>query len=365
MITVVLLAVGVTSGLFLVLSGLLLIAEKYLADYGTCQVSVNDNSLVLEQPGGCTLLSALYENKIFIPSACGGKGSCGYCKVTVTSGGGPLLPTETPYLTRAEQRNGVRLACQVKVKQNLEISLPEDLLNVKEYNAVVGDVVTLTHDIKEVNFDLLEPLEINQRPGQYIQIRSPSPDGPVFRAYSISSATYEKNKVQLNVRLVPGGIASTYIHGLKTGEKVYFTGPYGEFRLSENPDEEIVCVGGGCGMAPMRNIILSIYSRWPDRVCWLFFGCRTTKDVFYLQEFKALAAKHPNFHVVYALSDPLEAGSSWDGDSGFVHLSVDKRLKPNIPRQAFLCGPPPMIDAVTEVLKTKGMKAEEIFYDKF
>ena len=360
-----LLAIGVTTGVFALLSGLLLVAERYLADYGTCRIAVNDNSLVFDQPGGCTLLTALYENKIFIPSACGGKGSCGYCKVTVLSGGGPLLPTETPYLTRAEIRSGVRLACQVKVKENVDIALPEELLDVKEYTAVVSSVRELTYDIKELNFDLLEPTEIEHRPGQYVQIQAPSPEGPVFRAYSISSPTYEKNKVQLNVRLVPGGIASTYIHGLKEGDQVRLTGPYGEFRLSEDPDSEIICVGGGCGMAPMRNIIYSLYDRWPDRSCWLFFGCRTTRDVFYIEDYHELARKHPGFTVVYALSDPLEPGQDWDGETGFIHLSVDKLLKPGVRRQAFLCGPPPMIEAVTEVLEDKGLKDADVFYDKF
>lgn len=360
-----LLAVGVTTGVFALLSGLLLVAERYLANYGTCQISVNENELVFEQQGGCTLLAALYENKIFIPSACGGKGSCGYCKVTVLSGGGPLLPTETPYLTRTEIRSGVRLACQVKVKENIEIALPAELLSIKEYAAVLSSGMDVTYDIKEVNFDLIEPTEIEHRPGQYVQIQAPSPEGPVFRAYSISSPTYEKNKVQLNVRLVPGGIASTYIHGLQEGDKVRLTGPYGEFRLAEDPSIEIVCVGGGCGMAPMRNIIYSLYDRWPDRSCWLFFGCRTTKDVFYLDNYRELARRHTNFHVVYALSDPLEPDEAWDGETGFIHLSVDKLLEPGVRRQAFLCGPPPMIEAVTEVLANKGLREEDVFYDKF
>ena len=360
-----LLAIGITTGLFAVLSILLLVAEKYLADYGVCHVSVNENAMVFEQPGGCTLLSALYENKIFSPSACGGKGSCGYCKVTVLSGGGPVLPTETPYLSRAEVRSGVRLACQVKVKENLDLALPEDLLNVKEYQAVVSSVRELTHDIKEIEMDLVEPAEIEQRPGQYVQIQAPSPEGPVFRAYSISSPTYEENNVQLNVRLVPDGIASTYLHGLREGDAVTLTGPYGEFRLSEDPEREIVCVGGGCGMAPMRNIIYSIYHRWPERICWLFFGCRTVKDIFYLDDYRELAKQHPHFKVLYALSDPLGPGDEWDGETGFIHLAVDKHLKPDVKRQAFLCGPPPMIEAVMDVLNTKGLIEDDIFYDKF
>jgi Na+-transporting NADH:ubiquinone oxidoreductase subunit F len=167
------------------------------------------------------------------------------------------------------------------------------------------------------------------------------------------------------VRLVPGGIGSTYIHNLQQGEPVIFTGPYGEFYLNDSPDVEIVCVGGGCGMAPMKNIIYSIYDKHPDRVCWLFFGCRTTQDIFYLDEFKTLAEKHPNLHVIFALSDELTKEDQWDGETGFIHLSVDKYLEAGAARQAFLCGPPPMIEAVMRVLEDKGLAEQDIFYDKF
>jgi Na+-transporting NADH:ubiquinone oxidoreductase subunit F len=212
---------------------------------------------------------------------------------------------------------------------------------------------------------LNDPSEIFQRPGQYVQIQAPSPDGPVFRAYSISSAVYEPNEVEVVVRLIPGGVGSTYVHNLEVNDEVAFTGPYGEFHLNEVPSVEIVCVGGGAGMAPMKNIIYSLYDRWPNRSCWLFFGCRTTKDIFYLDQFKELEKKHNNFHVIYALSDELGPDEKWDGETGFIHLSVDKYLEPGIPRQAFLCGPPLMIEAVTRVLEEKGLQPEDIFYDEF
>jgi Na+-transporting NADH:ubiquinone oxidoreductase subunit F len=361
----VLLANSVTIGIFTGLTVMLLVAEKYLASYKQCTVSVNKGSVVFEQTGGVTLLSALYANKIFIPSACGGKGSCGYCKVAVLGGGGPVLPTETPYLNRREIRAGMRLACQVKIKENIELRLPDELLSIKEYRARVAGVRELTHDIKEINLELVEPAAIDQRPGQYVQILAPTEDGPVFRAYSISSPAYDKNIIQLIVRLVPGGIASTYLHGLKENDEVAFTGPYGDFRLSEDPETEIVCVGGGCGMAPIANIVRSILRRWPNRTCYLFFGCRTTSDVFYLEDFQALAKEHPNLKVIYALSDPLGPEERWDGDTGFIHLSVDKYLAGNSRHQAFLCGPPPMIEAVTRILDDRGFRKEEIFYDAF
>ncbi len=364
-ISVYVLSVGTFAGLTVALAGLLILAERFLVNYGVCKLDINAGEKPLEVKGGQSLLAALYANEIFIPSACGGKGTCGHCKITVTAGGGPVLPTETPYLSRQEVRSNVRLACQVKIREDIYVRIPEEMLNVKMFNAVVESATTLTYDIREVRMKLIEPAEIKQRPGQYVQIQAPSPDGPVFRAYSISSATYETDVVELVVRLVPGGIGSTYLHNIQPGDPIVFTGPYGEFILNEDPNTEIVCVGGGCGMAPMKNIIYSIYDRWPDRVCWLFFGCRTTADVFYLERFQELARKFPNLKIIYALSDKLGPEEKWDGESGFVHLSVDKYLEPGVPRQAFLCGPPLMIEAATRVLQEKGLKPEDIFYDEF
>lgn len=357
----ILVFVGVLVGL----AALLTVAERLLINYGICQIDINAGGRLAEVDGGQTLLSALIEEEIFIPSACGGRGSCGYCKITVLAGGGQVLPTETPYLNRKETRSGVRLACQVKIREDIKVKIPEDMLNVRMFEATTRSVETLTHDIKQIRFDLAEDDEISQRPGQYVQIQAPSPDGPVFRAYSISSPAYETKMVELLVRLVPGGIGSTYLHNLEAGEPVIFTGPYGEFELNEDPDIPIICVGGGCGMAPMRNIIHTVYDRWPDRECWLFFGCRGTDDVFLLEEFNELAEKHPNFHVAYALSDALAEGETWDGETGFIHLVVDKHLESNSDQQAFLCGPPLMIEAVTRVLLDKGLAPENIFYDEF
>ena len=355
----------VLAGLFAGLAAALLVAERFLVNYGLCQIDINAGERALEVDGGQTLLSALYSEEIFIPSACGGQGSCGYCKITVPEGGGPVLPTETPYLTRQEIRSNVRLACQVKVKEDIQARIPEELLNVKLFDATVESARTMTYDIKEIRFALNEPAEISQLPGQYVQVQAPSPEGPVFRAYSISSPSHEPNVVELIVRLVPGGIGSTYLHNVQAGDPITFTGPFGEFRLNEDPSVEVICVAGGCGMAPVKNIIRTVYKRWPERSCWLFFGCRTTKDIFYLDEFQELAQEFPALKVVYALSDPLGPDEVWEGETGFIHLSADKLLEPNVARQAFLCGPPPMIEAVTRVLEEKGLKPEDIFYDKF
>ena len=342
-----------------------MVAERLLVDYGICKIDINAGEEPLEVQGGQTLLSALYANEIFIPSACGGKGTCGHCKITVVSGGGLVLPTELPSLTRKEIRSNTRLACQVKIREDIYVRIPEEFLNIKMFTATVESVIDLTYDMKEIRLRLAEPAEISHRPGQYVQIQAPSPDDPVFRAYSISSAIHQPNIVELIVRLIPGGIASTYLHNLNVGETVRFTGPYGEFRLNENPSVEIICVGGGSGMAPMKNIIYSIYEKWPERSCRLFFGCRTTRDIFYLKQFEELAQKFKNFHVVYALSDESAQGEKWDGETGFIHLSVDRYLEAGVKRQAFLCGPPMMVDAVTRILEEKGVRSSDIFYDEF
>lgn len=354
----------VLTALFVALAGALVVAEKVLINYGICTIDINDGEEELEVEGGATLLDILYDNEIFIPSACGGRGSCAKCKVTVPSGGGPVLPTETPYLTRREARSGTRLACQVKVREDMRVSMPEEYLHVQLFTSTVEKAEELTHDIRFLRLALDEPSEISFRPGQYVQVQVPSPEGIVYRAYSISNPDYDEKAVELIVRLVPGGLGSTYLHNVEVGETVTFTGPFGEFHLSEDPECEVVNIGGGCGMAPIRSIVYSVLDRWPERSCWMFFGCRTTEDIFYLEEFEALENKHPHFRVVYALSD-IQPDEKWEGETGFIHLSVDKHLEPDKERQAFLCGPPPMIEAVTSVLEQKGMQPSDWYYDEF
>lgn len=354
----------VLAGLFVALAAALIAAEKVLINYGICEIDINQGEETLELEGGVTLLDALYDNGIFIPSACGGRGSCAKCKVDVPAGGGPVLPTETPYLTRKEIRGGTRLACQVKIREDLRVQMPEEYLHVEEFSAHLERGEMLTHDIRYLRFALEEPEEINFRAGQYVQVQAPSPEGPVYRAYSISNPEYETNVVELLVRLVPGGIGSTYLHNLDEGAPVTFTGPFGEFHLNEDPETEIVTVGGGCGMAPIRSLVYTVLERWPERTCWLFFGCRACRDIFYLDNFEEMEEEHPNFHVIYALSD-LEEDDEWNGETGFIHLSCDKHLDPGKDRQAFLCGPPPMIEAVCDVFREKGMSESDWFYDEF
>lgn len=354
-------AILILSTVGFVLSALLQVAEKLLADYGTVTVRVNDEKeLILE--GGTTLLDALYSNGIFIPSACGGKGTCGFCKVRVPEGAGPLLPTEKPFLTRGEQKRGTRLACQVKVKTDLVVTVRPEYLKVQQFSAKVSSARMLTHDTREIRMRLEDPAEIAFSPGQYVQVIVPGTGE--FRAYSISCEPDAKCEVELIVRLIPGGLGSTYLHDVKEGDAVTFTGPYGEFELSEDPGVDLVLIGGGCGLAPIKSIVRHCYSRWPERRVHLFFGARSKRDVFYLEDFEAFAKEHPSLDLHYALSEP-EPEDAWEGETGFIHLSVESCLKRNSKRQAFLCGPPPMVDAATKVLRAKGVRRDAVFYDKF
>ncbi len=355
------LTLSALGGLF---AAALLIADRLLADYGVCEIGVNDRE-PFSVEGGCTLLDALYANRIFIPSGCGGQGTCGHCKVAVTSGGGPVLPTELPFLTREEMEGGVRLACQVKVKQHIELRIRDEYFNIQEFRAAVAGARMLARDMREVRLRLVEPPQIEFRPGQYVQVQAPAAGGPVHRAYSISSSPSEKGEVELIVRLVPGGAGSTYLHNVQVGDDVTFTGPYGEFILSEDPDAEVVCVAGGCGIAPAKSIISYVYELWPERRCTLFFGVRTAEDVFYREEFERQASERPGFRVHYALSEP-QKGAEWDGETGFIHLCVDRHVPADGgPRQAFLCGPEPMIKATEEVLRAKNLPDEMIFYENW
>lgn len=346
-----------------ILSVLLLLAQRYLAYYGPCRIKINDEKTV-EIEGGDKLLNALYQQKIFIPSACGGQGTCGFCKVNVLEGGGPVLPTEIPYLSKAEIDTHTRLACQVKVKQDLVIHVRPDFMNIREFKAVVSSAQMVTHDTRELMFKLIEPGKITFRPGQYVQVMVPKKKEIIFRAYSIATPPENQKEVELLVRLIPGGLGSTYLHNVKVDDEVAFTGPYGEFVMDK--EAEIICVAGGCGMAPMRSIIRHIQTTSPDRKCRLFFGARTTKDLMYMEDFEKLKKQMPNLHVHFALSEP-KYSPEWKGETGFIHETAAKYIEFNNSnkRQAFLCGPPLMIKAVLKVLKEKGIQRNKIFYDEF
>ena len=221
------------TGISTVLTVLIIIAEKFLNNYGECKIDINNNEKELTVDGGSSLLSSLAANKIFIPSACGGKATCGLCKIKVLSDVGPVLPTEEPFLTPEEIKNGIRLSCQVKIKKDIKISIPEELFNIKEYYATVFRISDMTHDIKEYRFKFDDGDDIKFKAGQYMQIES-KPYGKIkekaVRAYSISSVPSETNAVELIIRRVPGGLCTTYMHDhIKEGDRVRITGPYGDF----------------------------------------------------------------------------------------------------------------------------------------
>jgi Na+-transporting NADH:ubiquinone oxidoreductase subunit F len=344
------------------LSVLLLIAQRVLANYGPCAIRVNDREPFFVE-GGRTLLDALTEGRVFIPSACGGQGTCGYCRLRVLAGGGPVLFTELPHLSGQEIAAGWRLACQVKVRGDLAVWVRPDYLDVRQYRGTLVAARMLTHDTRELRVRLDEPGRIEFRAGQYVQVAVPAEEGLEYRAYSISSPPQDAGEIEWVVRLVPGGVGSTYLHRVQVGEQVVFTGPYGDFSLDTDPAIELVCIGGGCGLAPIRSIVHALYAADPDARCRLFFGARTAADVFYREQFEALARRRPGLEVHYALSEPAHGGP-WDGHTGLIHQVVDACLPPGGRRQAFVCGPEAMIHAVERVLREKGVPADRIYYEE-
>ena len=360
MITVLLLG-----ALLLVIALALLVAERFLVSHEDCTVTVN-KSRTIKAEGGDTLLSILNQNKFFVPSACGGKATCGLCKIPVVSGGGEMLPTETVFVTRQEREQGIRLACQIRVQRNIEVTLPESMLAAREYEGAVSALETLTYDTKLVRFDL-GGTALDFKPGQYVQLLVPGTDQ--FRAYSIASqpstAKAGNPSFELIVRYVPGGLCTGWIHkALAVGDRVKLTGPFGDFFLREDSDREIVAIGGGSGMAPMRSIVMHLAEQGMPRKTTLFFGARTRRDLFYVDVFRDLEKRFPNFRYFPALSEPRPE-DNWTGEVGFVTQVAAKHVSPDGSKEAVLCGPPPMIDAAMRVLPRLGVPPDRIYFDKF
>ncbi len=354
-----------------VLAAAISIVDKIVNNYGEVNISINKGKKILTLNGGDTLLSSLASKEIFIPSACGGRGSCGACKCQVISDVGAYLPTEIPYLDKEEMGKNIRLSCQVKVKSDIDILIPEDLFNVKKFNSRVISIRDVTHDIKELVFDL-QGEEITFQAGRYVQLVVPPYDkikGTTQRAYSMSSKPGDKNVIEVLIRLVPGGIATTWVHThLKEGMEVELIGPFGDFERSET-DAAMVCVAGGSGMAPFKSILYDMFENGDiDREVWYFFGARTTKDVLYLKEMMDLDAKWENFHFIPALSEP-EEGSGWTGETGMITDVLDNYLKTKIDtdkaREGYLCGSPGMIAACNKVMTANNIPLDKIYYDNF
>ena len=366
MVITIIIAVGVVSSIGAGLAALLVVSEHFFADYGPCKIIVNEErEFTIE--GGRDLLSVLTGEKLFIPSACGGRGTCGLCKLKVHEGAGPLLPTEEPYLDEDERQSNVRMACQVKVRNDLKIEVPRELLSIKEYTCKCTDIKDLTHDIKQFRFELIEPESIDYVPGQYIQLLTPvyeKSSEEVFRAYSISSDPADKNAIELIIRLVPDGICTTYcFEYLKIGDQVKFNGPYGDFRLSDS-DAPIVFIAGGSGMAPIKCILHDMKNTDNNRKATYYFGANKVEELFLLEQMKAFESDLVNFIFVPVVAASQE-NENWNGQRGLVTEAVQQNLKNTSECEAYLCGSAGLIDAAIEVLTELGMREEAIFYDKF
>jgi Na+-transporting NADH:ubiquinone oxidoreductase subunit F len=360
------------AGISTVLAFFIALLDKFLNNYGELKISINAGKKELTVKGGSPLLGTLAEAGIFVPSACGGRGSCGACKCKVKSDVGPHLPTEMPYMSPKEISENIRLSCQIKVRKDLEIELPEEFFSVKKFKTKVEKIRDLTYDIKEVLFTL-EDGEIEFEAGQYVQLVVP-PYGEVVesvqRAYSMSSKPSDKRHVELLIRLVPGGIATTWVHkNLKEGDKVELVGAFGEFHIHDTP-ATMICVAGGSGMAPIKSMLYHMKETdaFPQKDIWYFFGARTTKDMFYLKELGDLAKSWPRFHFIPALSEP-KPEENWTGDVGLITDVLDRYLKEKVDLskglEGYLCGSPGMINACVNVMKKNNMAEDKIYFDKF
>ena len=360
---------------------------------------------------GSSLLATLASQKIFLPSACGGGGTCGMCKCRVLSGGGEILPTEAGFFSRKQIQNNWRLGCQVKVKDNLKIAVPEEILGIKKWECEVVSNHNVATFIKEFVVKLPEGENLKFRSGGYIQIDIPACEvdyknidvepeyredwekmkmfdlkmvnpTPTFRAYSMANHPAEGNIIMLNIRIatppfdratggfkaVNPGISSSYIFSRKPGDKVTISGPYGEFFLKDT-NNEIVFVGGGAGMAPMRSHIFHLFKTLKTtRKVSFWYGARSRKEIFYEADFEEIAREFPNFTFHIALSDP-QPGDNWDGPTGFIHqVLYDNYLKNHeAPEdiEYYLCGPPMMTSSVVKMLDNLGVPAENVMYDNF
>jgi Na+-transporting NADH:ubiquinone oxidoreductase subunit F len=391
----------------LVLTAVLLAVKARLAPGGRVKIGINDDpEKTLEVDSGGTLLATLSARGIFISSACGGKGTCGVCRCRVVSGGGALLPTEVSHITPREARAGVRLACQLKVKEDLEIELPAEVFEIRRWSCRVRSNRSVATFIKELILELPEGEEVPFRAGGYIQIECPPHevrfrdfhieeeyradwdrfdlwrlvsrvDEPVTRAYSLANYPGEKGIIMLNVRIAtpppgqrdaPPGQMSSWLFALGPGQEVVISGPYGEFFARES-DREMCFLGGGAGMAPMRSHIFDQFRRLhTQRKVTFWYGARSLREAFYIDDLDAIARENENFEWHLALSEPLPE-DRWTGDRGFIHqVLYDNYLKDHPePEEVeyYLCGPPLMIAACKKMLNEIGVEPEDILFDDF
>ena len=395
----------------LLLVAILLYAKKKLTPEGEVKLNINEGSTVLEVSQGQTLLSALTNNKIFLPSACGGGGSCGMCRCQVENGGGSILPTETGFFSRKEQNDNWRLACQVKVKEDMELVIPHEVMGIKKWECEVVSNRNVATFIKEFVVKLPEGENLDFKSGGYIQIDVPKIDvdfkdievqetwkdewernkmfdlkmsnpEATYRAYSMANHPAEGNIVMLNIRIatppwdrekggfmdVNPGVCSSFIFSRKPGDKVTISGPYGEFFIKPT-EREMMFIGGGAGMAPMRSHIFHLFkTAKTGRKVTFWYGARSMKEVFYKEEFDAIQAEFPNFNWHLALSEP-KPEDNWTGPTGFIHQVIYDNYLSNHDEpedvEYYLCGPPQMNAAVTKMLYDLGVPDEMVAFDDF
>lgn len=347
------------------LAALLVIGEYFLVNYGPCGIKIN-NERTLTVDGGNSLLSTLMGEKIFVPSACGGRGTCGLCKLKVIEGAGPLLPTEEPYLDKEERESNVRLSCQVKVRNDISIEIPDELFSIREYLCKCTEILDLNADMKQFRFELVEPKTIDYVPGQYVQLLTPvyeKSSEEVYRAYSISSDPAQKDIIELIIKLVPGGICTTYcFEYLKVGDEVRVNGPYGDFKLSET-DAPIVLVAGGSGIAPVKCLLHQMKNNGSRRTATFYFGANEVEQLCLIDCMKVFEAEMPDFKFVPVVAS-LD-GEKWQGEKGLVTEAVKRNVVNAAQCEAYLCGSPGMIEASIKVLMELGTREKNIFFDKF
>jgi len=387
---------------------IILIAEKKLVPQGNVKILINgdETKSPTVKPGG-TLLSALSAQNVFLPSACGGGGTCALCKCQIHEGGGDILPTELTHISRSEAKENWRLACQVKVRNDMNIQIPDEIFNIQKWECTVKSNRSVATFIKELILELPSGENIDFKSGEYIQIDVPkyklsysefnieneyredwdkfkmwdliaqNAEDDVFRAYSMANHPAEGNIVMLNVRIAhpppqqwdaPPGIASSYIYNLKVGDRVTISGPFGEFFIKDT-EREMVYIGGGAGMAPMRSHIFDQFLRLHTRRRVSFwYGARSLREAFYLDDFNTLQEKHETFKWHLALSEP-HPEDDWTGDTGFIHQVVYNNYLKDHPApediEYYLCGPPLMLKACMEMLDGLGVEPENILFDDF
>lgn len=402
----IILGVAMFTTIVMVLVLLILFAKSKLVNTGDIAVEINgDLDKSFHAPAGDKLLNVLSSQGIFVSSACGGGGSCGQCRVVIKEGGGDILPTELSHINKREAKEGCRLACQVNVKQNLKIELPEEIFGVKKWECEVISNDNKATFIKELKLKIPDGEDVPFRAGGFIQIEAPAHDisyadfdvpqeyrgdwdkfnlfryrstvnDTTVRAYSMANYPEEKGIIMLNVRIatpppnpdVPPGIMSSYIWSLKPGDKVTISGPFGEFFAKET-DAEMIFIGGGAGMAPMRSHIFDQLKRLNSkRKITFWYGARSLREMFYEDDFNQLQAENDNFTWHVALSDP-QPEDNWTGYTGFIHNVLLENYLRNHPApedcEFYMCGPPMMNAAVIKMLKDLGVEDENIMLDDF